>query len=96
MSKKTSITAFIFVKLNGQPEEIKVLTSVFCLINLYFFSQQFVLTPRTEEKYNKINQEFDQMMKKNLLQPVSLCVLKFVLTCKRMPIKFSTKSFEVE
>ncbi|XP_078368303.1 myocyte-specific enhancer factor 2C-like isoform X1 [Oculina patagonica] len=31
--------------------------------------KQFVLTPRTEEKYNKINQEFDQMMKKNLLQP---------------------------
>ena len=34
--------------------------------------QQFVLTPRTEEKYNKINDEFDQMMKKNLLQPVSV------------------------
>lgn len=31
--------------------------------------KQFVLTPRTEEKYNKINQEFDQMMKKNLLHP---------------------------
>lgn len=31
--------------------------------------KQFVLTPRTEEKYNKINDEFDQMMKKNLLQP---------------------------
>ncbi|KAJ7339608.1 Myocyte-specific enhancer factor 2C [Desmophyllum pertusum] len=31
--------------------------------------KQFVLTPRTEEKYNKINQEFDQMMKNNLLQP---------------------------
>lgn len=38
----------------------------------FFDLQQFVLTPRTEEKYNKINQEFDQMMKKNLLQPVSL------------------------
>lgn len=38
----------------------------------FFVLQQFVLTPRTEEKYNKINQEFDQMMKKNLLQPVSL------------------------
>ncbi|XP_020621820.1 myocyte-specific enhancer factor 2C-like isoform X2 [Orbicella faveolata] len=33
--------------------------------------KQFVLTPRTEEKYNKINDEFDQMMKKNLLQPQS-------------------------
>lgn len=31
--------------------------------------KHFVLTPRTEEKYNKINQEFDQMMKKNLLHP---------------------------
>jgi len=40
--------------------------------NVLLFLQQFVLTPRTEEKYNKINQEFDQMMKKNLLHPVSI------------------------
>ncbi|KAK2562928.1 Myocyte-specific enhancer factor 2C [Acropora cervicornis] len=32
--------------------------------------KHFVLTPRTEEKYNKINQEFEQMMKKNQLHPV--------------------------
>ena len=31
-----------------------------------------MLTPRTEEKFNKINEEFDQMMKKNLIQPVSI------------------------
>nr|AER29905.1 myocyte enhancer factor 2 splice variant III [Nematostella vectensis] len=29
--------------------------------------KQFVLTPRTEAKYNKINEEFDQMMKKNFI-----------------------------
>lgn len=65
--------------------------SIFCgvLNTVFLFLQQFVLTPRTEEKYNKINQEFDQMMKKNLLHPVSSyhcflhCVfyLNFVISC---------------
>lgn len=27
--------------------------------------QQYVLTPRTEEKYNKINEEFDLMIRNN-------------------------------
>jgi len=52
------------------PEEIKDFKLIF--LCFFFFLQQFVLTPRTEEKYNKINDEFDQMMKKNLLQPVSI------------------------
>ncbi|XP_074650357.1 myocyte-specific enhancer factor 2A-like isoform X2 [Tubulanus polymorphus] len=32
--------------------------------------EQYVLTPRTEEKYNKINQEFDLMMQRSQLQTV--------------------------
>ena len=51
----------------------KSINYFWCVEHRFFFLflQQFVLTPRTEEKYNKINQEFDQMMKKNLLHPVS-------------------------
>ena len=30
--------------------------------------EQFVITPRTEDKYNRINQEFDMLMAKNNMQ----------------------------
>jgi hypothetical protein len=34
--------------------------------------QQFILTPGTEAKYKKINEEFDLMMRKNRLNPTSV------------------------
>ena len=34
--------------------------------------QQFVLTPRTEEKYQKINQDFAMMMERNNINRVNV------------------------